>query len=186
MTDAPLLKVLRADVEATTHPNYRLYSDRAFWTRALGKLLLGPNVRAVITYRIAHLLHRRGWTPIAMYLRARALRQSGAEIHPAARIGAGLYLVHSSGIVIGPNSVVGRNCTLHQGVTLGPPRPAVTDVDEADTVLGDGVVLGAHVVVMSGVRIGDGAVVGANAVVTRDVPAGTVVAGVPARTIGTV
>lgn len=181
--EAPsLLRLVRADIEATTHANFRRYSDAQFWLRAVGKLLTGPNVRAVLTYRMAHALAERGLLPLALRLRARSLRRSGAEIHPRARIGPGLLLVHSSGVVIGPDVVIGARARIHQGVTLGEAVHTGDGVWAAPQ-LGDDVVLGAHAVLLGAVRVGDRAVVGANAVVTSDVAAGTTVAGVPARPI---
>ena len=180
--DGSLLALIRSDVEAATHPNFKLYSNRVFWTRALGKLLASPGIRAVITFRIAHALAGRGLGPLAMLLRARALRRSGAEIHPRARIGPGLFLVHSSGVVIGPDVVIGARCRIHQGVTLGEPIHTGDGVWAAPTV-GDDVVLGAHAVLLGKVSVGDRAMVGANAVVTTDVAPDTRVAGVPARPI---
>jgi serine O-acetyltransferase len=177
-----LLAVVRADIEATTHANYRLYSNAQFWTRALGKALLSPNVRAVITFRIAHFLAQRRLVPLAMWLRGRAVSKSGADIHPLATIGPGLFLPHSAGIVIGPDVVVGARVRLYQGVTLGEPVHQGAGVWAAPHV-GDDVVIGAHAVVLGAVTIGDGAVVGANSVVTADVAPGTVVAGVPARPV---
>jgi serine O-acetyltransferase len=183
MTSQPgLLEVIRSDIEATTHPNYRLYSDGKFWRRALGKLLINPNVRAVVTFRISHAIAQRGLLPVAMVLRARALRRSGAEIHPLATIGPGLHLVHSSGVVIGTYAVIGKNCRMHHGVTVGPPRHA--DSGDNMTHVGDDVTIGTHAVIMGGVNVGEGAVIGANAVVTRDVNPFEIVAGIPAVVVG--
>lgn len=182
-TAPSLVALVRADIEASVHPNYRRYSDARFWTRALAKVLLQPNLRAVVTFRLAHALATRGQLPLAIALRARALRRSGAEIHPLARIGPGLHLVHSSGVVIGPNTVIGARARLHQGVTIGEP-----DHDGAGTwsgaQVGDDVVIGAHAVLLGDVVVGDGARIGANSVVTHDVAAGSTVAGVPAVPIG--
>jgi serine O-acetyltransferase len=176
------MALLRADVEAATHPNFRLYSDRVFWTRALAKLIASPGIRAVITFRIAHVLAGRGLAPVAMLLRARALRRSGAEIHPRATIGPGLFLVHTSGVVIGPDVVIGARARIHQGVTLGEPVHVGDGIWAAPSV-GDDVTIGAHAVLIGAVKVGDRAVIGANAVVTADVDPGTVVAGVPARLV---
>src|SRR5438270_13585722 len=99
--------MIRADIEATTHANFRLHSNARFWTRALAKALLSPNVRAVITFRLAHHLAKHKLLPLAMWLRGRAVSRSGADIHPLATIGPGLFLPHSSGVVIGPDVVVG-------------------------------------------------------------------------------
>jgi serine O-acetyltransferase len=178
----PLLALVRADVEAATHPNYRLYSNAKFWTRALGKALLSPNVRAVITFRIAHHLAQRRLLPLAMWLRGRAVSKSGADIHPLATIGPGLFLPHSSGVVIGPDVVIGARARVHQGVTLGDPVHVGAGEWTAARV-GDDVTIGANAVVLGALTIGDGAVIGANSVVTADVAPGTVVAGSPARVL---
>lgn len=100
---------------------------------------------------------------------------SGAEIPlNAGRIGGGLLLLHPNGIVIHPDVQLGVNCILFQQVTLGTgPRPGVPR-------LGHYVEIGPGAKVLGGVTVGDHAVIGANAVVIHDVPARTVVAGIPA------
>jgi serine O-acetyltransferase len=184
VTTPGLLATVRADVEAATHPNFRLYSKATFWTRALGKALLSPNVRAVITFRVAHVVAVRGLLPVAMWLRGRAVSKSGADIHPLATIGPGLFVPHSSGVVIGPDVVVGARARIYQGVTLGEPVH-LGGGEWAAPHVGDDVVIGAHAVVLGAVKIGDGAVVGANSVVTTDVAPHTVVAGAAGRVIDT-
>ncbi|MGH8961064.1 MAG: serine O-acetyltransferase [Jatrophihabitantaceae bacterium] len=180
MSAPTLVQLIRQDIEASTHANFRLYSDTQFWTRALGKLLVSPSVRAVVTFRIGHALAGRGLLAVALFLRGRSLGRSGAEIHPLATIGPALHLVHSSGVVIGPDVVIGARARIHQGVTVGGPVHRGAG-HWASARIGDDVSLGAHAVVLGDLTIGDGAVVGANAVVTGDVAAGAHVAGVPAR-----
>lgn len=85
------------------------------------------------------------------------------------------------GVVVHHDCVIGSNCTIAQGVTLGGGRGGPGEHGTGVPVLGDGVGVGAGAKVLGPVHLGDNCVVGANAVVTRDVPANTVVVGVPAR-----
>lgn len=178
--DSGFWPTVREDLAATMWPGAP--RSTAFWLSVLAKLALNPRVRAVLYFRLGHLLAQHRLMPIALWLRGRALRGSGAEIHPLARIGPGLLLVHSSGVVIGPEVVIGPCCRIHQGVTLGEPaRRGATSW--AAPKVGERVILGAHAVILGGVTVGDGASVGANAVVTHDVAADTTVVGIPARPI---
>ncbi|MFN2560833.1 MAG: serine O-acetyltransferase [Jatrophihabitans sp.] len=177
-----LLKLVRADIEATTHPNFRRYSTGRFWRRAFFKLLFSPNVRVVITYRVGHWLAQHGLLPVALILRTHGIRKSGAELNPLAKIGPGLYLAHSVGVGVGAYVEIGANCTLHLGSVIGPQTHGGGGPQR--TVIGDDVFIGTHAVVVGGVTIGDGAVIGANAVVMRDVEPYTVVSASPARTVG--
>lgn len=178
-----LTSLIRSDIEATTHPNFRLYSPARFWARAAVKTLFSANVRAVIVFRVAHALATRGMLPVALLMRSHTIRVSGAELNPLASIGPGLYLAHSVGVGIGARVVIGANCKIHLGVVIGP-QP----MDQSEpryTVIGDNVFIGTHAVVVGGVTIGDGAVIGANALVARDVAPYTVVSAAPARVVGT-
>jgi serine O-acetyltransferase len=178
-----LLQLIRSDIEITTHQNFRLYSNTRFWARAIVKLLLSPNVRVVILYRVAHWLTTRGMLPLGLVLRTRGIRMSGAELNPLAEIGPGLYLAHGVGVGVGAYVRIGRNCRLHLGSVIGP-QPMGAEKPQY-TVIGDNVQIGTHAVVIGGVTIGDGAIIGANAVVMRDVEPYTVVSAAPARAVGT-
>ena len=177
------LRLVRADIEATTHPNFRLYSNARFWSRSIAKLLVSPNVRVVITYRIGHWLAQHGLLPLALILRTRGIRKSGAELNPLATIGPGLYLAHSVGVGVGAYVEIGANCTLHLGSVIGPQTHGDRTGPQR-TVIGNDVFIGTHAVIVGGVTIGDGAVIGANAVVMRDVEPYSVVSSSPARTVG--
>jgi putative colanic acid biosynthesis acetyltransferase WcaB len=96
------------------------------------------------------------------------------------RVGAGLTLNHAYAIVVHPDAVLGSNCLLIQGVTIG--QKVATGQNRAP-VVGDGVAFGAHASVLGPVHIGDGARIGAGAVVLCDVPAGATAVGVPARIV---
>ncbi len=179
-------QLVRADIEATTHPNFRLYSTGRFWTRAALKLLVSSNVRVVVTYRIANALARRGVLPAALFLRERGIRKSGAELNPLATIGPGLYLAHGIGVGVGAYVTIGKNCTLHLGSVLGPQAHGAGEGPHTPqpTIIGDNVFIGTHAVIVGGITVGDNAVIGANAVVLRDVEPNTVVSASPARVVG--
>jgi serine O-acetyltransferase len=95
-----------------------------------------------------------------------------------ARIGPGLRIYHFGNIFIHSATIIGRNCTLRQGVTIGNRLP-----DGPAPVLGDDVELGAYAQVLGDVRIGNGAKIGAMTVVLCDVPAGATAIGIPARIV---
>jgi serine O-acetyltransferase len=175
-----LRDLIRADLEATVDP--RMTPPERIRREIIGKLLLNPRIRAVVLFRVSHFLAQHRLMPLALLIRAHTLRSAGVEIHPSANIGGGLYLIHSTGIVIGPGVVIGRDCRLHPGVVLGEPGRGSTG-DWGEPVVGDNVTIGTHAVVLGKIRLGDRAVVGANAVVREDVPDDGVVAGVPARLI---
>jgi serine O-acetyltransferase len=103
---------------------------------------------------------------------------TGISIPKSVRVGPGLKIWHFGNIFVHADSVIGANCTLRQGVTIGN-----REVDGPIPVLEDDVELGAYAQVLGGVRIGRGAKVGAMSVVLVDVPPGAVAVGVPARII---
>ena len=105
---------------------------------------------------------------------------TGVDIHPAAELGPGVFIDHGTGVVIGETTVVGEDVTIYQGVTLGGTslRPG-----KRHPTVGDRVVVGAGAKVLGAITVGDDARIGANAVVVRDVPAGTVVVGVPGQIV---
>jgi serine O-acetyltransferase len=107
---------------------------------------------------------------------------TGADIAWQATVGPGLALMHPTGVVIGPDVVIGADCKIQQGVTLGAgtARGLVRDGRVDSPVIGDGVSIGSGAKVIGPVDIGDHARIGANAVVVKDVPAGSVAVGVPA------
>jgi serine O-acetyltransferase len=178
-----MLSVLEADLRANVDRTGR--TGLGFWLWVAGKALFAPQVHAVVLYRVASAIAHTPLRPVALLLRSIGLVWSGAEIHPDARFGPGLALVHSNGVVIGGGVRGGVDCRINPGVVLGEPGRGSKDGrgDDNFPVLGDHVTLGAHAVALGPVRIGHGSVVGANSVVRGDVPDNTVVAGAPARVI---
>ena len=181
----PFWALVRADIEAATqNPRFQDRSGLAYWSRAIAKLLVSRNIRAVVWYRIAHrLVRRRRWVWLALLLRNHGLKISGAEINPYAQIGPGLYLAHAIAVGIGSHVVIGARCTLHVGSILGP-QPIENYDAPVLTVIGDDVFVGSHAVVMAGLTVGDGAVIGANAVVMRDVEPNSIISSSPGRVVG--
>lgn len=143
-------------------------SRARWWVEVLVRIAVVPRVRAVCMFRLSQVAARRGAKVTALMLQARTLRASGAEISPSARIGPGLCLMHSVGIVIGPDVRIGRGARIYQGVTLGD------GLRDGQPVLGDDVTLGVGACVLGGVTVGDRVIVGAGSRVTRDLPDDTV------------
>jgi serine O-acetyltransferase len=147
----------------------------------LDTLLTYPGLHAVLAHRLAHRLWVRGNRFTARLVSAGARTITGVDIHPGATLGPGFFIDHATGVVIGETTVVGEDVTIYQGVTLGGTslRPG-----KRHPTLHDRVVVGAGAKVLGDITVGDDARIGANAVVVRDVPAGTVVVGVPGHAVG--
>jgi serine O-acetyltransferase len=103
---------------------------------------------------------------------------TGIELPPSAEVGPRLLIWHGGNIVINPGAVIGSDCVIRQGVTIGN-----LDLDGPVPRIGDRVSIGAYAQILGDVSVGDGATIGAMSVVLRDVPAGTTAVGVPARII---
>jgi len=141
-------------------------------------LLCYPGVHALACHRFAHAIWRRGWKIPARFLSHVARFFTGIEIHPAAKLGPGLFIDHGMGVVIGETAEVGENVTLLQGVTLGGTS---LKREKRHPTLGDNVVVGAGAKIIGAFKIGDGSRIGAGSVVVREVPTNSVVVGVPGR-----
>ena len=137
-----------------------------------------PGVHALALHRVAHRLWRAGWLTSARFVSHVARFVTGIEIHPAARLGRGLFIDHGMGVVIGETAEVGENVTLLQGVTLGGTS---LKREKRHPTLGDHVVVGTGAAVIGAITIGPGTRIGAGSVVVRDVPPNSVVVGVPGR-----
>jgi serine O-acetyltransferase len=143
-------------------------------------VLFYPGLHALWAHRLAHRLWGAGWRLTALWLCYTTRSLTGIEIHPAATIGARLFIDHGMGVVIGETAVIGDDVTLYQGVTLGGVS---LNRGKRHPTLEDGVVVGSGAKVLGPITIGRNARVGANAVVLHDVPAEAVAVGVPAHTV---
>jgi serine O-acetyltransferase len=136
---------------------------------------------ALQVHRVAHRLWLQDRRGVARFLQARCNEVFAIDIHPAARIGAGIFIDHGTGVVIGETCVVGDNVSILQGVTLGGTGKVSGD---RHPKVGSGVLIGAGAKILGNVQIGEGAKVGAGSVVLKDVPPHTTVVGVPAKIVG--
>jgi len=135
---------------------------------------------ALLAYRISHWLWNRKVPFFPRLISQIARWLTGVEIHPGAIIGAGFFIDHGMGVVIGETTEIGDYVTLFQGVTLGGTGK---ERGKRHPTLGNHVVVGAGAKVLGGIRIGDNVKVGANAVVLRSVPANSTVVGNPGRIV---
>ncbi len=135
---------------------------------------------AIQTHRCAHALYRSGRELIAFHLQNRASEKFGVDINPAARIGSGIMLDHATGFVMGETAIVGDDCSILQGVTLGGTGKANED---RHPKVGNGVLIGAGACVLGNIKIGDNAKIAAGSVVLKPVPSQCTVAGVPAKPV---
>ena len=142
--------------------------------------LLYPGVHALLWHRAAHWLYVRRRYFLARWLSQRVRKKTGIEIHPGAKIGRRLVIDHGCGVVIGETAVIGDDCLLYQGVTLGGTGK---DRGKRHPTLGDRVMVGCGAKILGPFTVGDGARVAAGSVVLGPVPPGCTVAGVPARIV---
>ena len=136
---------------------------------------------ALQAFRVAHWLWHQQRREFALFLQSRISTCFSVDIHPAAKVGYGLMLDHATGIVIGATSVIGDNVSIMQSVTLGGTGKEIKD---RHPKIGSGVLIGAGSKILGNINIGEGVKVGAGSVVLNDVPAHSMVTGVPAVVIG--
>ncbi|MHC4914212.1 MAG: indole-3-glycerol phosphate synthase TrpC [Planctomycetota bacterium] len=145
------------------------------------RLLCYSGFQGLVLHRVAHWIH----TKLRLRLVARLLSQvsrlfTGVEIHPGATIAGGCFIDHGMGVVIGETSIIERNVTLFQGVTLGGTGEAT---GKRHPTLQEGVVVGAGACVLGNITIGRYSRIGARSVAVLDVPPESTVVGVPGRIV---
>lgn len=157
--------------------------DPAFLGASLKEVLAGsPGAEAIWVYRRAHKLWLKGKRLRAVKLARKARDKYGIEIHPGATIGKHFIIDHGDGVVIGETCIIGDECKLYQGVTLGCRGTSCSAVKRHPT-LEDGVTVGVSALVLGDIIVGKGAHIGAGAVVIHNVLPGDVVAGIPAKSV---
>lgn len=143
-------------------------------------LLLYPHIKALFFYRIAHVFYRLHLFFIARLLTNIARFWVGIEIHPGATIGKGLFIDHGMGVVIGETTVIGDDCIIYHGVTLGGTGKQKC---KRHPTLENRVLVGAGAKVLGDIILHNDVKVGANAVVVHDVAANATVVGIPAKVV---
>ncbi|MET0065335.1 MAG: serine O-acetyltransferase [Candidatus Thiodiazotropha sp.] len=139
-----------------------------------------PGVHAVLLYRIANRMWRRGWRYFPRFISYIARIWTSIDIHPGATIGNRFFIDHGAGVVIGETAEVGNDVTIYHGVTLGGVS---WSKGKRHPTLGNQVVVGAGAKILGPITIGDKARVGANSVVVSPVPAGKTVVGIPGKIV---
>lgn len=143
-------------------------------------LLLYQGIHALIFHRFAHFFYKR-----KLYFIARLISQISRfltliEIHPGAVLGNGILIDHGAGVVIGETAVVGDNCTIYQGVTLGGVG---TQKGKRHPTLGNNVTVGCGAKILGNFEVGDNSKIAANAVLLKAIESDVTAAGVPARAV---
>jgi serine O-acetyltransferase len=153
------------------------------WIRVIARCVVLPGMSASIIVRAQQCLARSGHERWANVLRVAGTVLVGADFSPGAIIGPGFMLIHPVGVSIGTGVQIGRNVMFASGVVLAARYPDEREQEYA--TICDEAIIGAHAVLIGGVRVGHNAMVGSNAVVLSDVPDNAVVFGSPARQVGT-
>ncbi len=139
-----------------------------------------PGLHALMMHRMAHALWNSRLKWLARFVSYFSRMITGIEIHPGARIGRRFFIDHGMGVVVGETAVIGDDCTLYHGVTLGG---TTWEKGKRHPTLGNNVVVGAGAKVLGPINIGDSARIGSNAVVVKAVPAEGTVVGIPGRLV---
>lgn len=171
-SDENALDSALADIETTSRKNFEPGGITT-------TLLFSRGIHALLGHRVTHSLWTRGTRDLSLALKTLFGRAFSTDIHPAARFGKGIWLDHGLGFVVGETTIIGDNVSIWHGVTLGSTLK--DNSTQRHPRIGSGVTIGADAIVLGGVDIGEGSVIAAGSIVLTDIPAGTTVAGVPAK-----
>jgi serine O-acetyltransferase len=175
LKDTPAIgEAFRADIVAT-------FDRDPATKRFLEPLLYFKGFHAIQTHRLAHWLWSKGRNDFAFYLQSRSSSVFATDIHPAARIGRGIFLDHATGLVVGETAVIDDNVSMLHDVTLGGTG---NETGDRHPKIRQGVMIGAGAKILGNIEIGHCARIAAGSVVLKAVPNNVTVAGVPARVIG--
>lgn len=167
-------KTLRVDMQA-------VYDRDPACERYIDPLLYFKGFHSIQTHRLAHWLWEQGRKDFALYLQARVSSVFQVDIHPAVKMGQGIFFDHATGIVVGMTAVIDDDVSILQGVTLGGTGKETGD---RHPKIRHGVLIGAGAEILGNIEVGHCSKVAAGSVVLKEVPHNVTVAGVPARIVG--
>jgi len=171
-----------SDWAATVRVDIQAYYDRdPACDRFLMPILYFKGFHAIQTHRLAHWLWNCGRRDFALYLQSRSSSVFQTDIHPASKIGKGIFIDHATGLVVGETAVIEDDVSILHGVTLGGTGKAGGD---RHPKIRHGVLIGAGAKILGNIEVGHCAKVAAGSVVLSSVPHNKTVAGVPARVVG--
>ena len=150
-----MFRQLREDIKLVKERDPAARSSFEIW-------LLYKGLKAIRMHRRAYWLYHHKMYFLARLVSERAKHKTGIEIHPAAKIGKGVFIDHGAGVVIGETAEVGDNCTIYQGVTLGGTGK---EKGKRHPTVGENVMIGAGAKVLGPIYVGDNSKIAANAVV---------------------
>ena len=139
-------------------------------------ILLYPGFHVLVWHKINHFLYKKHLYFISRLLSQLARFLTGIEIHPGAVIGRRLFIDHGMGIVIGETSIIGDDCTIYHGVTLGGTGK---EKKKRHPTLKNNIIVGCGAKVLGNIVISDNVKIGANSVVLKDIPKNSTVVGIP-------
>ncbi len=175
LRDTPSLgDAFRADLVATVDRDPATH-------RVLEPVLYYKGFHAIQTHRLSHWLWSKGRRDFALYLQSRTSAVFQCDIHPAARIGRGIFLDHATGLVVGETAVIEDDVSMLHGVTLGGTGK---EHEDRHPKIRYGVMIGAGAKILGNIEIGHCARIAAGSLVIKPVPNNVTVAGVPAKVIG--
>lgn len=147
---------------------------------ALEIVLCYPGFHAILLHRLSHRIYNWNLQTLARAISQFSRWMTGIEIHPGAQIGRRFFIDHGMGVVIGQTAIIGDDCLLYQGVTLGGTGK---EHGKRHPTLGNRVIVGSGAKILGNIEIGDDVRIGAGSVVLKPVPAGSTVVGVPGRVV---
>ena len=168
-----VFSIIREDIQAVKDRDPAAQSSFVIW-------LTYPGLHARWSHIVEHWLWNHGLRSLARISSQFTRFMTGVEIHPGAQIGRRFFIDHAMGVIIGETTIIGDDCTLYQGVTLGGTG---NEVGKRHPTLGNNVLVGVGAAVLGNITVGDNSKVGGGAVVVKDVPPNTTVVGIPGHIV---